>query len=116
MTEDGDRKIYKFVAENVPALEPEALQPAYAEILGHVHVSTYKNWDDMGRWYWGLVKDQFVADDEVRRRVAEITKGLATERDKVRAVYDSEAVKTVGLVNRLIAEKSHPIADNQGSH
>jgi len=30
---------------------------------------------------------------------------------RVRAVYDSEAVKTVGLVNRLIAEKDHPRCD-----
>ena len=30
---------------------------------------------------------------------------------KVKAVYDSEATKTTGLVNRLIAEKSHPQAD-----
>lgn len=30
---------------------------------------------------------------------------------KVRAVYDSEAVKTVGLANRLLAEKSHPQCD-----
>jgi len=30
---------------------------------------------------------------------------------KVRAVYDSEAVKTVGLVNRLIAETDHPQCD-----
>jgi iron(III) transport system substrate-binding protein len=30
---------------------------------------------------------------------------------KVRAVYDSEAVKTVGLVNRLMAEKDHPQCD-----
>ena len=30
---------------------------------------------------------------------------------RVRAVYDSEAVKTVGLVNRLIAEKSNPQCD-----
>lgn len=30
---------------------------------------------------------------------------------KVRAVYDSEAVKTVGLANRLIAEKSRPQCD-----
>lgn len=29
----------------------------------------------------------------------------------VRAVYDSEAVKTVGLVNRLIAEKDNPQCD-----
>jgi hypothetical protein len=48
----------------------------------------------MGRWYWGLVQDQFVADPEVKRRVAEITKGLADERAKVRAVYDYVVQKT----------------------
>jgi iron(III) transport system substrate-binding protein len=30
---------------------------------------------------------------------------------KVRAVYDSEAVKTVGLANRLLVERSHPQCD-----
>jgi iron(III) transport system substrate-binding protein len=30
---------------------------------------------------------------------------------KVRAVYDSEAVKTVGLANRLLSESSHPQCD-----
>ena len=30
---------------------------------------------------------------------------------KVRAVFDSEAVKTVGLANRLLAERSHPRGD-----
>jgi len=30
---------------------------------------------------------------------------------KVRAVYDNEAVKTVGLANRLLAERKHPQCD-----
>ena len=30
---------------------------------------------------------------------------------KVNAVYDSEAVKTIGLANRLLAERSHPQCD-----
>jgi len=30
---------------------------------------------------------------------------------RVRAVYDSEAVKTVGLANRLLAERAHPQCD-----
>src|ERR1051325_6661046 len=30
---------------------------------------------------------------------------------RVRVVYDSEAVKTVGLANRLLAERSHPQCD-----
>ncbi len=94
-TEDkGDSRIHRFVATDVPALEPEPGQPPLSEVLGHVHVSTYRSWDDMGRWYWGLVKDQFTADDEVRRRVAEITKGLTDDRAKVRAVYDYVVQRT----------------------
>jgi len=92
--ERGDTRIYRFVARNVPPVEPEAQQPPYGELLGHVHVSTYKTWDDVGRWYWGLVKDQFVADEEMRRRVVEITKGLTDDRAKVRAVYDYVVQKT----------------------
>ena len=30
---------------------------------------------------------------------------------KVRAIYDSEAVKTVGMANRLLAERTHPQCD-----
>ena len=92
--EKGDTKIWHFLAENVPALETEPSSPPVTETLGHVHVSTYKSWDDMGRWYWGLVRDQFTADDEVRRRVAEITKGLTDEKAKIRAVYDFVVQKT----------------------
>jgi len=92
--EKGDSKIFHFLAENVAPLETEPMQPPLAESLGHVHVSTYKSWDDMGRWYWGLVKDQFTADDEVRRRVAEITKGLTDDKAKVRAVYNFVVQKT----------------------
>ena len=92
--EKGDTKIWHFLAENVPALEMEPSSPPATETLGHVHVSTYKSWDDMGRWYWGLVRDQFTADDEVRRRVSEITKGLTDEKAKIRAVYDFVVQKT----------------------
>lgn len=42
----------------------------------------------------------------------EIFKAFTTETGiRVRAVYDSEAVKTVGLANRLLAEKNHPQCD-----
>jgi transglutaminase-like putative cysteine protease/Flp pilus assembly protein TadD len=90
----GDQRIYRFVAENVPPIDPEAGAPPHGELLGHIHVSTYKSWDEMATWYWGLVKDQFVADAEVRRRVAEATKGLTDPRAKVRAIYDYVVQKT----------------------
>lgn len=92
--EKGDSRIWHFKADNVAPLEPEPSMPPLSEALGHVHVSTYRSWDDMGRWYWGLVKDQFTADDEVRRRAFEITRGLTDEKAKVRAVYNFVVQKT----------------------
>ncbi len=86
--ERNGERIYHFVALGVPAIRQEPLQPPWTEVLGHVNVSTYKTWDDVGRWYWGLVKDQFVPDDEVRRRAEALTKGLKDDAAKVRAVYD----------------------------
>jgi cellulose synthase operon protein C len=95
MTEDrGEERVYRFVALDVPAVEQEALQPPWSEVLGHVHVSTYRSWDEMGRWYWGLVKDQFVPDDEVRRRAEALTAGMKDEAAKVRAIYDYVVQKT----------------------
>jgi cellulose synthase operon protein C len=92
--ESDDTRVYHFVATDVPPVLPESSQPPYGELLGHVHVSTYRSWDEMARWYWGLVKDQFVADDEVRRRTNDATKGLTDVRAKVRAVYDYVVEKT----------------------
>jgi hypothetical protein len=90
----GDTHIFHYVALDVPGVEQEPLQPPWTEVLPHVHVSTYASWDAMGKWYWGLIKDQLVPDDEVRQRAQELTKGLTDERAKVRAIYDYVSQKT----------------------
>jgi cellulose synthase operon protein C len=83
----GNQRVYRFAANNIPALSPEPSMPPWPEVLGSVHVSTYKNWDDLGRWYWGLIKDQFDLDEETRKLAKKITEGKTTELDKVKAVY-----------------------------
>jgi tetratricopeptide (TPR) repeat protein/transglutaminase-like putative cysteine protease len=92
--ERGDQRIFHFVADNVPAVDSEPGQPPYTEVLAHVHVSTFDSWEAMGEWYWGLVHDQLQSDDEVRRHVAELTRGLTDDRAKVRAIYDYVVQKT----------------------
>ncbi|HLM75753.1 MAG TPA: DUF3857 domain-containing protein, partial [Polyangiaceae bacterium] len=85
--EEGERRIYRFSATDVPPIAPEPAMPPWPSLLAHVHVSTFKTWDEVGSWYWGLAKDQLDVDDEVRRKLREITKGLTDDKAKVRAVY-----------------------------
>jgi len=83
----GNQRVYRFAAKDIPAINPEPSMPPWPEVLGSVHVSTYKNWDDLGRWYWGLIKDQFDLDEETRKLAKKITEGKTSELDKVKAIY-----------------------------
>lgn len=87
-TDRQEQRIYRFFAPKVAALDPEPSMPPVQELLAAVHVSTYKSWDDLGRWYYGLVKDQFDLDAETRKLANRIAEGKKTEREKVEAVYD----------------------------
>lgn len=86
--DSGSQRIYRFFAARIAGLDPEPVMPPPQEVLGFVHVSTYRSWDDLGRWYWGLVKDQFDLDDETRKLARKIAEGAKSEREKVEAVYD----------------------------
>jgi tetratricopeptide (TPR) repeat protein len=85
--EEGEQRIMRFTAENLDPVVGEPVMPAWGEVLPHVHVSTFKSWDEVGAWYWGLARDQFDVDEEVRKKVKEITKGLKDDASKVKAIY-----------------------------
>jgi cellulose synthase operon protein C len=93
-SETPQNRIYRYIARDLKQVDGEPYAPPASEFLGYIHTSTYRSWDDMGKWYWGLVKDQFVADDEVRKRTLEVTQGLTDEAAKVRAVYNYVVTKT----------------------
>ncbi|MBM4364392.1 MAG: DUF3857 domain-containing protein, partial [Deltaproteobacteria bacterium] len=84
----GEQRVHRFVAEQVPAVTPEPHMPPWSAVVGFVHASTYESWDALGRWYWGLVRDQLDLDDETRRLAREVTRGARTDEERVRAVYD----------------------------
>ncbi|MEM6992069.1 MAG: DUF3857 domain-containing protein, partial [Myxococcota bacterium] len=87
---DDGITVYRHVETNVPGIKPENSMPGWTEFARFLHVSTYENWDDVGRWYWDLVAGQLVVDDKIREGVAEAIKGLpadAATADKVGAIY-----------------------------
>lgn len=84
---DDARRIDRFVVENVPPVRAEPSMPGVTEMVPYLHVSTYQSWQDVGRWYWGLIQDQLYADDHLKRVVAELKQGAKNEQELVARIY-----------------------------
>ncbi len=80
------RRIVRVSADNVPPLRSEAGMPGMTEVSPYIHVSTYQTWQDVGRWYWGLIKDQLYADESLKKTVAELVAGTNDVREKVQRI------------------------------
>jgi transglutaminase-like putative cysteine protease len=85
---DGKRRIDDYAWSNIPPLLTEEGMPGITEESPYLHISTYRSWQDVGRWYWGLIHDQLYADQALKRTVAELTAGKKTTQDKVVAIHD----------------------------
>ncbi len=99
--EEGEH-VTRFAARDVPRIEVEPAMPGIGEVSPYLHISTYKSWDDVGKWYWRLVEEQLVPDDTIRSaaesaiRSAEAAsrvrgspeRGGLTDLEKVRALHN----------------------------
>jgi tetratricopeptide (TPR) repeat protein/transglutaminase-like putative cysteine protease len=92
--DEGELHVARVSAENVAPLLPEPLMPPLPEVAAPLGASTFASWEDVGRWFWGLARDQLDSDAETRKLARDLTKGLTDEREKVRAVYDFVVQKT----------------------
>jgi tetratricopeptide (TPR) repeat protein len=73
---EADRTLYRFEATNVARVVPEPQMPGWAEISSPLHLSTYATWDDVGRYWWGLVREQLLPDEELKKTVDGLLKGI----------------------------------------
>ncbi len=94
-----DEKTYRWVVHNIPNLQGEPNMPGITEVLPYLHVSTFKTWDAMGKWYANFIADQWEMTPDVKAKVAELTAGLKTPEEKVYAIHKWVVQKTryVGL-------------------
>ncbi len=106
----SDNSVYTWKAENVSKIESEPFMPGYSEVLPYVHVSTYKDWESVGEWYWNLIRDQFLLDSAARTELARVLTGLKTEQEKIIAIYNYVVQNTryIGLEFGIHGHKPYP--------
>jgi transglutaminase-like putative cysteine protease len=96
---NGDKDVYKTHYENLnPEAEDVAAIASY-DRLPRYFVSTFKDYDEMGRAYAALFGPKVTVTDKVKAQADNITNGIADRREQARAIYEwvSQHVRYVGI-------------------
>ncbi|MCA8944447.1 MAG: hypothetical protein KDB80_17930, partial [Planctomycetes bacterium] len=84
---EGDTIVHHFEISNLARRVPEELRPSLTETEPLVRITTYRDWDQFASWWAALIRKQTEVTDAMRSKVAELTAGLGTEREKIDAIY-----------------------------
>lgn len=94
VTKEGERKIYSWHVENLKREERSDKHPAKRDSPSpSVQLTTFRTWDDVGSWYRNLQSSQVTVTASIRSKAAELTKGLTTDDQKLRALYNFVATR-----------------------
>ena len=106
----GDEVVYRWAAADVARVDIEPAMPGLTEVAPYLHISTYQSWQEVGRWYWSLAKDQVQSDQTLKQVAAQATAGLHSDADKVRALHRfvTEQMRYVGLEFGIHGYKPYP--------
>ena len=99
ITESSNKRIYTWELKNVPARVSEAFTGSWSQDVPYVQVAPsqfevegYKGnmstWEEYGKFYDELLKGRDVLPENIKKRVHELTDGLADPKQKISALYD----------------------------
>ncbi len=77
-----------FVMRDVPHVESDPGQPGTSDVYDYVLVSNKETYDEIGTWWWNLVKEQLIVDEAIRDKVKELVKGKRTDDEKIQAIHN----------------------------
>lgn len=88
-----------FEARDVPALAAEPAMHGESAGRAYLHLSTFRTFEELGRWYEDLIRDQLLADSRIRAKALELAARARTPAQKAAAIYGwvVGATRYVGL-------------------
>jgi len=75
---------YVWTAKKLPALPDEDDQLEPNDLALKLVLTTVPDWQAKSRWFYNVNKDQFKANDAIKKKVASIIKGARTDKEKAR--------------------------------
>ena len=84
---DANLIVHTWTEANILQIKQEPLMPADFELWPYIHFSTFKSWDEVAEWFWGLAKDQMETSSELKSAVQKAIEGQIDLQSKINAVY-----------------------------
>jgi tetratricopeptide (TPR) repeat protein len=95
ITEANGRRVYHWTSshleredDNKTKSKDKKKKKKNDEDRPDVQLTTFKSWEEVGRWYASLEKDRRAPSPEVRAKAEDLTKGLNGDLDKTQGLYD----------------------------
>ncbi len=85
--QEGSKKTYSWEFSDIPQVIPEPNMPPMSEINPTILMSTFASWQEIYSWWRGLAEDKIQADDDIRKKVIELTSGLSAAKEKAAAIH-----------------------------
>jgi hypothetical protein len=113
VTTTNGRKLYHWTSSNMARPDPDAPPKSTKHWKPSVQATTFSSWEQVGEWYRSLQRDQLAVTPAIQAKAAALTKGLTTDEDKVRAIFNDVALHThyVGLDFGIGRYQPHPADD-----
>jgi tetratricopeptide (TPR) repeat protein len=81
----GGTKVYSW--KNANTSRPPDNSFALSTVPPDVQLTSFRSWDEVGRWYLDLQAPQTAITPEIKAKAAELTAGLTSDVDKQKAIY-----------------------------
>ncbi len=86
-TETEEKQIYEWNIRDNPLVTPEPNMEDFAFSLNHIEYTTIPNWEYISKWYYDLVTPHLTMDDNIRKKVEELTKDVKTRDEKIENIF-----------------------------
>lgn len=112
-SENGDERTYRWDASELAATTSEPLGPPSIESTPYVHVSTLRDFEELGHWYSAMLAPQLALSPELKAKAASIMASSQDPMERVREVYRFVLTSThyVALEFGIYSYKPYPVAD-----
>jgi tetratricopeptide (TPR) repeat protein len=118
----GIERIYTWVSSNLQQKEKDQRQEEAKKALRQatgrfpqpdVLISSFRSWEELGRWYEDLQKERVKPNAEIQAKAAELIKSAPDEDAKLRAIYQyvSTQFRYIGVAFGIGRYQPHSAAD-----